>query len=183
MAVVDALTVCFMVICAILSLVFAAFKLPIIAALSIIGMYYFAIYHIAQFVGESRGWYAGVLPTYFIVLIITILSFALIYYRYGLVQNGNHVDISFFESVYFSVTTWTTLGYGDFAPSPKIRLITSLEAILGYIGLGLWISLITNFIKNLADNRQEVIEHNDKLMAKIIKNVPEENLNQNEKQE
>lgn len=163
MAVTDALTFMFMLICGLLALVFAAFKLPELSALSLVGLYYFAVFHIAHVVGESRGWYRDVLPTFFGILAITILSFAITYYRYGLLQNGQVVDISFLESIYFSITTWTTLGYGDFAPTPRIRHITSIEAILGYMGLGLWISLISNFIKNMAENRQAVREHNEKL--------------------
>ena len=114
--------------------------------------------------------YKDILPTYFAILAITILTFAIIYYRYGLLQNGSPTKISFADSIYFSITTWTTLGYGDFAPIPRIRLITSIEAILGYVGLGLWISLISNFIKNMVDNRKFVATHNERLLAEQNEN-------------
>ena len=167
MAITDAFTFIFMILCGILALLFAIFKLPEFSVLFIIGLYYFSIFHIAQVVGESRGWYRDILSTYFGILAITIITFAIIYYRYGLLQNGEHIDITILESIYFSITTWTTLGYGDFAPIPRIRHITSVEAILGYIGLGLWISLISNFIKNMAENRQSVREHNENLIVKV----------------
>lgn len=167
MVVIDALTFMFMVLCGLLALALALFKLPELAVLSLLGVYYFAIFHIAQTVGESRGWYRDVLQTYFGILIVTIVTFAIIYYRYGLLHDGQHIEISVVESIYFSITTWTTLGYGDFAPIPRIRHITSAEAILGYIGLGLWITLISNFIRNMAENRQAVREHNEKLIANL----------------
>jgi len=41
------------------------------------------------------------------------------------------------EAIYFSVVTWTTLGYGDFAPSEKARALAAAQALLGYVFLGL----------------------------------------------
>jgi len=35
------------------------------------------------------------------------------------------------ESLYFSVVTFTTLGYGDFKPKPDYRLLAGAEAALG----------------------------------------------------
>ncbi|MGB3086762.1 MAG: potassium channel family protein [Phycisphaerae bacterium] len=35
------------------------------------------------------------------------------------------------ESLYFSVVTFTTLGYGDFQPKPNYRLLAGAEAALG----------------------------------------------------
>ena len=166
MAVTDALTFVFMILCSVLAILFAILKFPEFSVLFIIGLYYFSVFYIAQVVGDSRGWYRDVLSTYFGILTITIIIFAIIYYRFGLLQNGEHIDITIMESIYFSITTWTTLGYGDFAPISRIRHITSAEAILGYMGLGLWISLISNFIKNMVDNRQSVREHNEKLITK-----------------
>ena len=167
MAAFDALTFMFMIFCGALALVFAIFKLPELSVIFLIGVYYFSVFHIAQTVGESRGWHREILKTYFCILALTILTFATIYYRYGLMQNGQHVDITIMESIYFSITTWTTLGYGDFSPVARIRHITSAEAILGYIGLGLWVFLISNFINNMATNRQEIREHNARIVAEF----------------
>ena len=50
----------------------------------------------------------------------------------------------YWNNLYFSVVTFTTLGYGDFRPIGKIRVLASLEAFLG-------IFFIALFIKNTAE--------------------------------
>lgn len=57
------------------------------------------------------------------------------------VANGSvataNLDSRFLSGLYFSVVTFTTLGYGDFQPHPDLRLLAGFEAVLGYIYLGL----------------------------------------------
>lgn len=72
-----------------------------------------------------------------IYLVALVTSFAGIYYQFGIVHEGELVRGQWLESIYFSVVTWTTLGYGDFQPSPPIRLVAAIEALLGYIFMGL----------------------------------------------
>lgn len=47
----------------------------------------------------------------------------------------NQFDSSdkFSNYLYFSYTTWTTLGYGDVNPTESCRLITSFQATIGYV--------------------------------------------------
>ena len=40
---------------------------------------------------------------------------------------------------YFSLVTWTTLGYGDFRPTSALRLVAASEAILGYFSMALFV--------------------------------------------
>ncbi len=42
---------------------------------------------------------------------------------------------------YFSVVTFTTLGYGDFQPLPEYRLVAAAQAVLGYVVLGLVVGI------------------------------------------
>ena len=44
-------------------------------------------------------------------------------------------------SLYFSVVTWTTLGYGDFKPVADLRLLAAWQALLGYGLLGILVGL------------------------------------------
>jgi hypothetical protein len=44
----------------------------------------------------------------------------------------------------FSVVTWTTLGYGDFTPPTDIRLITAMQALLGYAFFGIVVGVGTD---------------------------------------
>lgn len=167
MVVADALTFALLLLCSVMAVVMATLSLPELSALFLIGVYYFCIFHIAQVVGEDQGRYRRILSTYISVLALTILSFAITYHRYGLMLNGAHIDITFIDAIYFSVTTWTTLGYGDFVPPERLRHITSIEAILGYFGLGLWITLISSFIQNMAVERQKVRRHNEWVLRKV----------------
>ena len=45
----------------------------------------------------------------------------------------------YWNSLYFSVVTFTTLGYGDFRPIGKIKILASIEAILGIFFVALFI--------------------------------------------
>jgi len=164
MVVYDCLTIMFVVIAFGLSLITSFFAYPEIPTIFLIFGYYFSVYIVAQTIGEDDGWQYSALKFYFGVLVITVVVFSIIYWRYGLVYNGEKVENNFFNSVYFSLTTWTTLGYGDFAPTPRIRHITSIQAILGYAGLGLFIALLSGYINNMATNRKEVNRHNRELI-------------------
>lgn len=50
-------------------------------------------------------------------------------------QNLNH----FFSTIYFSVVTFTTLGYGDIQPVGISRLIATVEAFIGSFALALYV--------------------------------------------
>jgi voltage-gated potassium channel Kch len=67
-----------------------------------------------------------------------LLSFASIYavFQQALVSGCIEKYSAVPDFLYFSYTTLTTLGYGDLKPLGICRLFTSVEAVLGYIGLG-----------------------------------------------
>jgi hypothetical protein len=66
--------------------------------------------------------------------ILAILTFALIYQRFGAIN-----DRSFSSCLYFSAITFTTVGYGDLAPHGALRLIAASEAFTGILLCGLFI--------------------------------------------
>ena len=72
-----------------------------------------------------------------------IFLFAGIYHGFGLVHDPASA-VSASDGLYFSIVTWTTLGYGDFTPPPDIRLIAALETLLGYTFFGIIIGLGTD---------------------------------------
>lgn len=79
-------------------------------------------------------WWAGI-----------IFGYAVIYYFY----NGIYIRIAnniasynpkFLEALYFSIVTFTTLGFGDLAPKPGFfQLFASFEALLGAIFMAMFI--------------------------------------------
>jgi len=74
------------------------------------------------------------------ILIGSILCFAFIYWLAGHFEGHAVVDddevANFYELLYFSIVSITTLGYGDFTPTGISRLFASLQAIFGIIFIG-----------------------------------------------
>jgi uncharacterized protein YjbI with pentapeptide repeats len=75
---------------------------------------------------------------------ILIIVFALVYKlgngirRLKLKENGDS-RVSFWDAFYFSVTTFTTVGYGDWYPIDRYRIAVMIEGILGWLLLALFI--------------------------------------------
>ena len=98
------------------------------------------------------------------VLLYSFLLFTLIHTFHSLVWSGCFYGIpeisnqfsSFSEAVYFSMVTFTTLGYGDISLSSDWRLLSSLEAINGIMLIGwstaMMFSLIQNIYKKINAN-------------------------------
>jgi hypothetical protein len=166
MELLKALTFFSAILSILISFITSFFAYPEVSILFLIIGYYFSFYVVVQTIGNDNGWYHSALKFYFIILIVTVFIFAIIYWRYGLISNSKKIDISFFNAIYFSLTTWTTLGYGDFAPIPRLRHITSFEAISGYIGLGLFITLLTGYMNNMIKSSLETKKHNQKIIKK-----------------
>lgn len=56
-------------------------------------------------------------------------------------NDKDHIK-NFNDALYFSVVTWTTVGYGDIVPSPDMRLIAASEAFTGLVGMTLAIGAL-----------------------------------------
>lgn len=77
-----------------------------------------------------------------------IALFSYIYYAYGVEGPEGVITGDFITSLYFSIVTWTTLGYGDLTPINELRLIASLEALMGYIYMAIIIGLFLNLLQS-----------------------------------
>jgi hypothetical protein len=68
-------------------------------------------------------------------------------YQIFSVDNSLEDNISFFfECLYYSVVTFTTLGYGDFIPVGFSRLEAALEAFTGSFTIALFVVV---FVKKM----------------------------------
>ena len=80
--------------------------------------------------------------------VVTIFCHAIVYEKgYFLLADADNVletKLEFYNSFYFSIVTFATLGYGDFTPDPSYRLIAALQGIYGYIFLGTLVGTLAN---------------------------------------
>ena len=82
---------------------------------------------------------------------LLILAFATVYNRLGIADTTKakrFVSYNFWEATYFSVVTFTTLGYGDFQPEGVVRLIACVESFTGYLVLGITASTAAELLKS-----------------------------------
>jgi hypothetical protein len=70
-----------------------------------------------------------------------IFIYATAYKEFGLIDGDTSVRNAK-DFLYFSIVTWTTLGYGDIKPTIGCRLFAASEALFGYIFMGLYLAFI-----------------------------------------
>jgi hypothetical protein len=71
---------------------------------------------------------------------IEVWLFALAYYLFvdvfGLGSFGGVHNGTFVDNIYFSVVSYTSLGFGDVYPVDNVRLISGVEALVGLLMIG-----------------------------------------------
>jgi voltage-gated potassium channel Kch len=77
---------------------------------------------------------------------IQSLVWAMCYY---LIPETSSEFYSFSEAIYFSLVTFTTLGYGDISLSSDWRLLSGLEAINGIMLIGWSTAMMYSLIQNI----------------------------------
>ena len=78
--------------------------------------------------------------------IMMISSYARLYRVHGIVDTAtNKVTKDPSDCLYFSMVTWTTLGYGDFRPNPSARFLAASEAMLGYIVMAIIVGVCAGY--------------------------------------
>jgi hypothetical protein len=109
-----------------------AYLYAVVASFSATGTF------VAHVTGRAVSTYTALLALAVNALLVIIL-FGGIHRGYGLAE-CMFPDIQ--TSIYFSIVTWTTLGYGDFSPIKELRLLAAGQALIGYIFLGLIVGLL-----------------------------------------
>jgi Ion channel len=77
-----------------------------------------------------------------------LLSYAVLYRALGLVDGGTPTSKPI-TCLYFSIVTWTTLGYGDVRPSVEARLAAASEALVGFIVMVIVIAIFAEAFRHL----------------------------------
>ena len=88
----------------------------------------------------------GVKLYYTIILAVAmIFIYILIYiWQYRLENNIDKKDAHFCDAFYFSVVTFTTIGYGDWYPKNYYRILAVIEGLLGWLTLALFLVTLAN---------------------------------------
>ena len=87
---------------------------------------------------------------YLIAFCLVVIGAGIFYYYstpygHGLGQNSKALtDITFLKSLYFSVVTISSLGYGDMHPMGFSKIIACLEVIFGLVFLGFFIAKVAS---------------------------------------
>ena len=82
-------------------------------------------------------------------ILVVLSQFAEIYRRLGLMQGSQQVQADFSTCYYFSLATFTTLGYGDFQPTTRSRAFAGFEAVLGYLIMGILIGTLVYLLSSV----------------------------------
>lgn len=97
---------------------------------------------------RGRAWHHGLAAAG--VLLLFLSAFAAAYTRFGVIDDtraGSPLVHDFLPCAYLSVVTFTTLGYGDFYPSGLGRALAGLEALSGFVVLGVLASTAASIVR------------------------------------
>lgn len=87
-------------------------------------------------------------------LFLLLLAFAAAYFELGLIDNTLQSRPTIHElgtSLYYSVSTFTTLGYGDYYPTGVGRVFAAIQALTGYVILAIVASTSVSIIASYRD--------------------------------
>jgi voltage-gated potassium channel Kch len=92
-----------------------------------------------------------------LLLLIVILMTGTIFY-------SNFEGWGWLDSLYFSVMTITTVGYGDLHPTTTASKVFTIFYVFVGIGLGLYV--ITTFAESIVEGRQKRLDRLRELLKK-----------------
>ncbi len=87
-------------------------------------------------------------------IFVVVMTFATIYRFGGLITPDGLISNNPHDALYFSLVTWTTLGFGDFQPTDAVRYWAGIEAILGTLFTPLLLAAII-FSADLSKSNNE----------------------------
>ena len=125
---------------------------------------------------DRLGWIRFVLVSV-VVLVTSLLNFASIYRVVGLVPTSQSVSSSGETAamictepgacLYFAVITWTTVGYGDFTPTPAARPYAAIEAMFGYMFMAIFVPTLIYATNVLRHPNEDQAATNKQMMPRI----------------
>ncbi|MET4161938.1 prepilin signal peptidase PulO-like enzyme (type II secretory pathway) [Marinobacterium sp. MBR-111] len=142
-----------------LTLLFLVRITPLIGISALIGMFLLLIglatFSSVRFFKSDSKFEA--LYFYVVSLGFMITMFAVIYKSFNICcdLNGEVLDTGWYDAFYFSVVTWTTLGYGDFKPTNDLKIFAMAEALMGQIFMALLAGKVMFWLQKLDKGEKE----------------------------
>lgn len=97
---------------------------------------------------------------YGVIYLANILIFSLIY-AFIFANDFKDISIGYIQSLYFSVVTVTTLGFGDLTPrldAAPLLLVVTAQVVLGIVTIGLFLNSISHKLSARKDFAQKELE-------------------------
>ena len=149
-------------ILAVLALVFGFLNWPYVNCFVLLAMLAVYLISIPLNLNFTRRNYKVLFLWFVGHILFAVMLYAWHYSKSGIVGRDGELSHLFRDSLYFSITTWTTLGYGDFAPVPSMRLITSVQALSGLFTIPVGFSLVWFMIQeSTVPYTQAYLDKND----------------------
>lgn len=84
----------------------------------------------------------------FFASVAEVMVWAVVYKWLGAFSEGE-------PAIYFSMVTYTTLGYGDIVLGENLRLLSSFQAAIGIIMFGWTTAVVLAVVQRLYQNRSD----------------------------
>jgi len=102
--------------------------------------------------------YGNMLLQCIVNIVFAIFIYSIFYVKSGLIVDGNLTTVNLRTAIYFSGTTWTTVGYGDISAPEGIRLLTTFEAINGYLAMAILMALVVLWLDDALKSARQYKE-------------------------
>lgn len=90
-----------------------------------------------------------------------VTAYAGLYHAVGLAGGCAGVR----DTIYFSIVTWTTLGYGDCQPTEPQRLLAGSQALLGLLSMSMLVGLVVALVTRDRPQREVTIARRARTLA------------------
>lgn len=146
-------------ICVISSSILPFFDVGIyIVPIILIFMLWLTVSTVPLSIAWGKETYGNMLLQSIVNIIFAIFIYSIFYLKNGLIVNGSFTDVDLSTAIYFSGTTWTTVGYGDISATESIRLLTTVEALNGYLAMAILIALVALWLDDALKSAREYKE-------------------------
>ncbi len=108
------------------------FPLSYIAALLLILMFILLFWSIPLKLNWSSNFYGHLFWRFMSFLFLMLFVYAICYYLVGF-ERSDGTTPNFLEAIYFSITSFTTVQYGEYHPLAQSRILVCIESLMGII--------------------------------------------------